>query len=41
MKGVNSIINEASLFENPKKVIEQQCYREAALEEASRTFSPP
>ena len=37
MKGVNQIIAEACLFENPEEVKEQQHLREECLKEANKT----
>jgi hypothetical protein len=36
MAGVQSIINEASLFENPDEVKTQQQFREEHIKEANR-----
>jgi hypothetical protein len=37
MAGVKSIINEASIFENPDEVKAQQILREEVLKEAIKT----
>lgn len=37
MKGVENIINEASLFENPEEVRKQQHFRDECRKAAMRT----
>ena len=38
MKGVDSIVNEASLFENPEEIKEQQHVRKEVEIEANRVL---